>query len=129
MEAEITFIKTSWGNDAILDKYLYRYLINNTTGPNNSWVCAVKGCKARLRTAKVTGQLVGEIPTNHTHLSNGALKRKARSMENDVIKRMAPTPGVQLKTIISEISSSIEVSYQKSEQRNLILNHYRCNKT
>ena len=112
MAGAITILETSKGNACVIDSNNYCYYKNNYKPGYKfiSWLCKVKGCNARVKTT-LDNALVGPIPDNHSHLFNNALKRKAVSMENNIIKKMALMPGVQLKSVLSEISSNIEVRF------------------
>jgi hypothetical protein len=60
-------------------------------------------------------KLVGDLPVDdHCHVNNKAIKRKAEEIENEIVKRMAPVAGVQLKQVLSEISSNVEVNKKLS---------------
>ncbi len=110
MAESISLSSTTKGKTCIMDKNNHCYHLNNYKEgyTHKSWLCTVKGCKARLRTT-VDFKLVGEIPEIHNHFNNQVLKRAATTMENDVIKRMAAMPGVTLKNVLTEISSNLEV--------------------
>ena len=113
MEGEkIRISQTSKGNDCIVDEFNFVYHKNNYKPgyKHISWKCSQKHCRARIKTTP-DYKLVGELPfEEHCHFGNRAIKRKAEEIEKEVVKRMAPVAGVQLKHVLAEIRSKVEVN-------------------
>ena len=112
MEGEkIRISQTSKGNDCIVDEFNFVYHKNNYKPgyKHISWKCSQKHCRARIKTTP-DYKLVGELPLDeHCHFGNKAIKRTAEEIEKEVVKRMAPVAGVQLKHVLGEIRSKVEV--------------------
>ena len=106
----ISLSKTSHGNICIIDlnEQVYHRNKRREKSSTLNWKCRVKDCKAWIKTT-IDHKLLGSIAENHSHIGNNILKRKAKEKEGRIIKRMAPMPGVPLQSVITEISSTLEV--------------------
>ncbi len=109
---KISLSKITKGNVFIVDEFNFVYYKNNYKEgkPHISWKCSKKDCQARIKTTPQY-ELIGEVKVDdHRHFANKALKRKVEEIENNTIEQMATVPGVQLKQVLSEISTNVEVN-------------------
>ena len=89
-----------------MDKNKFKYTNNgNKDRSINYWCCSNRSCSARILTRKSTGKLVSDLPT-HEH-SNKLMKRAAKQIETQMIKRYAQVDGSTSKQVLVEISNNV----------------------
>ena len=107
----VTVLRTPRGAERAQDNNGYNYHFNRKTEKVKYWRCTQNGCSVRLASRISSSQLVGENLPEHDHTTN-LMKRKAKEVEVEVIKRFASVSGSKTKSMLCEISNKLLSSSQ-----------------
>jgi hypothetical protein len=102
----VTILWTDRGAERAVDGNGYQYYFNRKTEHVKYWLCAQKGCNARMSTRISSSNLVGPNWPTHEHGTN-ILKRKAKEIQQEAIKKFASIPGTSTKMMMGDITKKV----------------------
>ncbi len=98
----VTILWTDRGAERAVDGNGYQYYFNRKTEHVKYWLCAQKGCNARMSTRISSSNLVGPNWPTHEHGTN-ILKKKAKEIQQEAIKKFSSIPGTSTKMMMGAL--------------------------